>query len=305
MLSQFLISTYKSKVKWIKFKRLLSIPRGEKVLDIGGGDGPFARADIVCEKFIGDNTERARVFLKDRPLVLGDIEDLPFKDKSFDFVYCSHILEHVHNPKKAIEEIQRVGKRGFVEVPSEYLELTATSTPSHLWTIRLNDLGELVFKPKDSASLNPQVDAVFRRYLWMNDPTYMAFHWKNYYRLFNIGLNWEKTIPFRVETSSSPIQQKSFTKGQVESREGIQRALNNPKSHKKFSVRRLIKNIIEGFYRDKSIYTWLLSHIACPKCKSALSKGEGHLVCSTCQSSYPLVGDVPLLLKEHAKQGIN
>lgn len=39
-----------------------------------------------------------------------DLQDLPFDDVSYDFVFASHVLEHIHNDNKAIEEIRRVLK---------------------------------------------------------------------------------------------------------------------------------------------------------------------------------------------------
>ena len=43
---------------------------------------------------------------------------MPFGDKTFDFVYCSHVLEVVEEPVKACQEIMRVGARGFIETPT-------------------------------------------------------------------------------------------------------------------------------------------------------------------------------------------
>jgi ubiquinone/menaquinone biosynthesis C-methylase UbiE len=36
-----------------------------------------------------------------------DITRIPFKDNSFDAIYCSHVLEHVPDDKKAISEFYR------------------------------------------------------------------------------------------------------------------------------------------------------------------------------------------------------
>ena len=41
---------------------------------------------------------------------LGSIEDIPHENDSFDFVYCRHVLEHLADYKKAIEEMIRVSK---------------------------------------------------------------------------------------------------------------------------------------------------------------------------------------------------
>jgi SAM-dependent methyltransferase len=40
--------------------------------------------------------------------VKADICDLPFKDHSFDFIICSHVLEHIPNDTKAMQELYRV-----------------------------------------------------------------------------------------------------------------------------------------------------------------------------------------------------
>lgn len=44
--------------------------------------------------------------------IICDIHSLPFKDAEFDFVYCSHVLEHAVAPMIALSEIYRVLKKG-------------------------------------------------------------------------------------------------------------------------------------------------------------------------------------------------
>lgn len=41
-----------------------------------------------------------------------DITAISFSDNTFDVVYCSHVLEHIHNDYKAMQEIWRVLKAG-------------------------------------------------------------------------------------------------------------------------------------------------------------------------------------------------
>jgi ubiquinone/menaquinone biosynthesis C-methylase UbiE len=48
----------------------------------------------------------------DRPVFAVDAGRLPFRDGAFDFVVCSHTLEHVPDPESAISEMCRVAKRG-------------------------------------------------------------------------------------------------------------------------------------------------------------------------------------------------
>ena len=51
-------------------------------------------------------------------------EPLPFADKSFDFVYCRHVVEDLYNPFLLLKEMDRVGKAGYIETPSPMCELT-------------------------------------------------------------------------------------------------------------------------------------------------------------------------------------
>jgi SAM-dependent methyltransferase len=44
--------------------------------------------------------------------VKADICNLPFKDDSFDVVFCNHVLEHIPDDKKAMQELFRVLKKG-------------------------------------------------------------------------------------------------------------------------------------------------------------------------------------------------
>ena len=44
--------------------------------------------------------------------VKADICDLPFQDNSFDVVFCNHVLEHITDDKKAMQELFRVMKKG-------------------------------------------------------------------------------------------------------------------------------------------------------------------------------------------------
>jgi SAM-dependent methyltransferase len=44
--------------------------------------------------------------------VKADICDLPFEDNSFDVVFCNHVLEHITDDTKAMQELFRVLKKG-------------------------------------------------------------------------------------------------------------------------------------------------------------------------------------------------
>jgi SAM-dependent methyltransferase len=44
--------------------------------------------------------------------VVGDAHELPFEDESFERILCTEVLEHLHTPQKAIDEMYRVLKKG-------------------------------------------------------------------------------------------------------------------------------------------------------------------------------------------------
>jgi SAM-dependent methyltransferase len=95
------------------------IAPGDRVLDIGSGGDPFPYATVLVDRFPGTTQHRHAPFVRDgREFVEADVCDLPFADKSFDFVYCAHVLEHVPDPLVACREIMRVGRRGYIETPT-------------------------------------------------------------------------------------------------------------------------------------------------------------------------------------------
>ncbi|REH56698.1 methyltransferase family protein [Tenacibaculum gallaicum] len=54
--------------------------------------------------------------------VKADICDLPFEDNSFDVVFCNHVLEHISDDTKAMQELYRVmkvGGFGIFQIPQD------------------------------------------------------------------------------------------------------------------------------------------------------------------------------------------
>jgi len=117
-------------------KDSLLIKRSYKVLEVGPGSNPTKRADVLVEKFLEDETHRRGAFriFPHQKLVEADGENLPFRDKEFDYVICSHVLEHVNDPVRFIGEQVRVAGMGYIETPSLIGEWLSPKK-SHKWVI--------------------------------------------------------------------------------------------------------------------------------------------------------------------------
>jgi hypothetical protein len=101
-------------VDWVCSK----IPKKAKVLEVGPGHVPFPRAQKFVDIKELPNVSRETLHVCDLA-----VEPLPFKDKSFDFIYCRHVLEDMYDPFWLCDEMSRVGKAGYVEVPSPIAEM--------------------------------------------------------------------------------------------------------------------------------------------------------------------------------------
>ncbi len=304
---RLLALAYQARMKVAKLRNHLRPKRSWRVLDIGSGDGPAPSADVLCDRFVGDDTERTAPIRLDRLFVSGDVEHLPFKNRAFDFVYCSHLLEHTQNPGCAIAELERVAPAGYVEVPSEYLEKAAKSTPSHYWFVH-REGDALVFSPKPAGVLDERVNRIFDQQLMHKDPLYTAFHWARFYSLFNIGILWEGRLAHRVE-GAAPAQVAGFAKSAEEVgsaerltvlRDVIARA--RAASRRTVGWRGGLKGLIRLWYASGKTFD-LLDLLACPRCRSALcsSPDRSRLSCPSCGHAFPVVDGVPILVPSAAR----
>lgn len=99
------------------------ISPSDKVLDMGSGHIPFPLATHLADISTTDSSiGRVNIPFKHvdgKPVYECSVEQTPFEDKEFDFVYCSHVLEHVQSPTKACTELMRIAKRGYLECPTK------------------------------------------------------------------------------------------------------------------------------------------------------------------------------------------
>jgi len=141
-------------------ERIKSIELSDRVLEVGPGGAAFHRSDVLLEKIFYDNDEakeqrgHAEEIVTDKEIVFYEGSRFPFKDNEFDYVICSHVLEHI--PSDEIEvfvsELSRVAKKGYLEFPTIYYDYIY-NFPKHL-TFLLYKNGVISYLGKEKTELN-------------------------------------------------------------------------------------------------------------------------------------------------------
>ena len=178
-------------------QRITKIGTNDNVLEIGPGADPHPRSDVLLELRL-DEKEYVRQFgqekklVTDKKVVFYDGNKFPFEDGAFDYVICSHVLEHVPDVERFLSEVFRVGKRGYFEYPLvtyEYL---------YNFEVHLNflkwDGKKVLFMKKDTTHLDDfrPVQEFMLEMLRKNYDT----HLKKIPELFIEGFEWE--TPFEA-----------------------------------------------------------------------------------------------------------
>ena len=89
------------------------------VLDVGCGLGVFLGKAKQGVNAVGvdSNVHVVEHCRRDgRKIILGNGAELPLRDGAMDGIHCAHLLEHLHDPEKALLEYCRVLRQGGVLV---------------------------------------------------------------------------------------------------------------------------------------------------------------------------------------------
>ena len=62
-----------------------------------------------------------------------DMQDLPYKDNTFDYVISDQVIEHLENPGKAVKESYRVLKKGGIGIHTTCFINSIHQAPKDLW----------------------------------------------------------------------------------------------------------------------------------------------------------------------------
>ena len=162
------------------------------ILDIGCGYNANKFANVICDVQDLSNHYPNKKFTK-----LTDIK-LPFKDNEFDFVIASHVMEHVEDIEFFIKELERVSKKGYIELPTMLEDnLVFENKKDHLWHMDFDDVENTLliskkvqyFEPVLTVSSAKNLNEIFRKRLVLE-------------------LLWENSIDYRFNKSIDVVFKK-------------------------------------------------------------------------------------------------
>ena len=153
------------------------------ILDIGCGYKAHKNATVIAD--IKDFSN----FYKNKKFVQIKEKKLPFKDKEFDFVIASHVIEHVDDFEFFIKELERISSKGYIELPSRLGDnLVFENRNDHIWWFCYDDITNKLIASKKNQLIDPFITVA------------MAKLFEKIFReSLVIELAWEEKIEYTVD----------------------------------------------------------------------------------------------------------
>jgi len=133
------------RLTWALRRLNIKISSNALVLEVGSGGNPYPRANVLLDAYEETRERHWEALIHDRPTVLSFGENLPFKNKSFDYVIAAHVLEHSPYPEKFLSELQRVARGGYIETPDAFME-RINPYKDHRLEVTVRDKGLVIRK---------------------------------------------------------------------------------------------------------------------------------------------------------------
>jgi SAM-dependent methyltransferase len=233
---------------------------------------------VLCDKYLADNSQRQGVLKVDRPMVLADVQNLPFRDNAFDYVICCHLLDHVEDPEQAVREITRVAPRGYIETPSEFAEKMVGKT-CHKWFVSLQN-GVLWFREKETYPFDSVLANTTHR-LHMQRDRYWNYFYHGRFDLFLTCLEWNHHVTTSIERASTPCPVP-----EAESSSGSQPAQNFGPL-KRLLYRTLTRRLVAPDLPDL---------LQSPCCRARVHVVDGVYACIECGRSFGEADGLPCFM---------
>lgn len=268
------------KLAW-SFRRLhCPVDGNALVLEVGSGGNPYFRSNVLIDAYLDTRERHYAKLITDRPTVLGFVENLPFKDDSFDFVIASHVLEHSKDPEKFLSEIQRVSKAGYIEVPDAFFERLATYLDHRLEITDIND--ELIIRKKKNYIQDKEIyDLVHNKVSPIFGKIVGQYPFE-----FNVRYYWSKDsggIRYKIINPDYEFDWEAPT---------TERISRKPSLVAKFKtiILGIVRKYLSQNNRNKNID--LNKLIMCPKYKgTSFTKNGNFMLCNKCNTQYEIINN--------------
>ena len=164
-----------------------------KILDIGCGYRANKNATIIADIQDLSNHYKGKKFIK----ING--KNLPFRDKEFDFVIASHVIEHVEDFEFFMKELERISTKGYIELPSRLADnLIFENKNDHVWWFAYDDVNNQIVASKRNQLVDPFMTVS------------MGKLFEEIFReSFVLELAWEEKIEYKIDNK---IRLDDFTK---------------------------------------------------------------------------------------------
>ncbi len=272
--------------------QFMDIARSDLVLEVGSGNRPFARSNVLCD--LGEYGEEARYggnvtadTVTDRPFVFSDAYRLPFRDGAFDYLISSHMLEHLEDPAAFLSEACRVARSGCIITPSESFELLIAER-THLWYItQENDC--LLLRAKQPEDKGPFGDLFQQLWPESHELRHLLLTRND---IFEIRYPYSNgCIDFHIDGEPMQVAPEPEPEPEVEMYTLFSRkVMAKIRSVLGFGVRKLFSDVRPD----------LNDLLACPACGEDAFLGNNKVCCSGCGRAYPMQNDSPVMIAAHA-----
>ena len=169
-----------------------------KILDIGCGYSANKNASVIAD------IQDLSYFYKDKNFIKISGKKLPFKDKEFDFVIASHVIEHVEDFEFFVKELERISPRGYIELPTRLGDnLVFENRNDHIWWFTYNDVNNQIIASKRNQLIDPFITVSMGK----------LFE-KIFRESFVLELAWEEKIDYKIDNQirHDDIKKISFFK---------------------------------------------------------------------------------------------
>ncbi len=270
------------KVAWSLRRLHCPVDAKALVLEIGAGGNPYFRSNVLVDAYESTGERHWVPLTMDRPTVLAFAEKLPFKDKAFDFVIASHVLEHSLDPIRFLGEMQRVSRAGYIEVPDAFME-RINPYPDHRLEITVRER-KLIIRKKIAPLVDTQLVELYEDRV---KPIVTSNLIPRHPFDFHVRYYWTGEINYEILNPEADI----FV-SEVEQPNTRQIQTASIRSKVQTQLLKIIRSLFSQHFRNNRIN--LIELLRCTNClNDVLVPKDKTLVCQECSKAYPIRNGIP------------